>query len=139
MHAKVKELWKNKKYNNSNGCIMDKEGNLLFEEEDVANRWKEYITELYDDNRAEMPKFAMTTGYNILQEEVQKAITSLKNDKATGSDEISTEMLKALDDCKVTAITKLCNIIYNTGRGGAKPHGSTIGNKHFWRPHPFFT
>jgi len=24
MHAKVKELWPNKKYNNSNGCIMDK-------------------------------------------------------------------------------------------------------------------
>ena len=115
MHAKVKELWRNKKYNNSNGCIMDKEGNLLFEEKDVANRWKEYITELYDDNRAEMPKFAMTTGYNILQEEVQKAIISLKNGKATGSDEISTEMLKALDDCNVKAITKLVNILYNTG------------------------
>ena len=66
MHAKVKELWRNRKYNNSNGCIMDKEGNLLFEEEDVANRWKEYITQLYDDNRAEMPKFSMTTGYSIL-------------------------------------------------------------------------
>ena len=25
MHAKVKELWRNKKYNNSNGCIIDKE------------------------------------------------------------------------------------------------------------------
>ena len=59
MYAKVKEIWRNKRYNNSNGCIMDKEGNVLFEEEDVANRWKEYITELYDDNRAEMPKFAM--------------------------------------------------------------------------------
>ena len=53
--------------------------------------------ELYDDNRAEMPKFAMTTGYIILQE-VQESITSMKNGKATGSDEISTEMLKALDD-----------------------------------------
>jgi len=62
-----------------------------------------------------MPKFAMKTGYNILQEEVQKAITSLKNGKATGSDEISTEMLKALYGCNVKAIAKLCNIIYNTG------------------------
>ena len=115
MHAKVKELWRNKKYNNSNGCIMDRAGNLLFEEEDVANRWKEYITELYDDDRAEMPKFAMTTGCNILQEEVQKAINSMKNGKATGSDELSTEVLKALDDCNVKAITKLCNTIYNTG------------------------
>ena len=62
MHAIVKELWRNKKYNNSNGCIKDKEGNIFFEEEDVANRSKECITELYADNRAEMPKFAMTTG-----------------------------------------------------------------------------
>ena len=76
---------------------------------------KEYIMELYDDNRAEMPKFAMTTGYNILQEEVKKAISSMKNGNATGSDEISTEMLKALDDRNVKAITMLCILIYNTG------------------------
>ena len=115
MHAKVKDLWQNKKYNNSNGCIMDKGGNLLFDEKDVANRWKEYITELYDDNRADIPRFTMTTGNNILQEEVQKAISSMRKGKATGSDEISTEMLKALDDHNVKSITKLCNIIYNTG------------------------
>ena len=114
LHAKIKELWQNREYNNSNGCIMDKAGSLLFEEEDIANRWKEYSTALYDDNRTEMPKFAMTTGNNILQEEVQKAITSMKNCKATGSDEISTEMLKALDDSNVKTITQLYNIIYNT-------------------------
>ena len=115
LHVKVADLWQNKKYNNSNGCIMDKAGNLLFEEEDIANRWKEYITELHDDNGTDMPRFAMTTGNNILQEGVQKAITSMKNGKATGSDEISTEMLKALDDRNVKKITKLCSIIYNTG------------------------
>ena len=57
----------------------------------------------------------MTTGHNILQEEVQKAISSMKNSKTTGSDEISAEMLKALDDRNVKATIKLCNIIYNTG------------------------
>jgi len=56
----------------------------------------------------------MTTGYNILQEEVQKAISSMKNGKATGSDEISTEMLKALDDHNVKALTTLCNMLYIT-------------------------
>ena len=66
-------------------------------------------------NRTDIPRFTMTTGNNILQEEVQKAISSMKKGKATGSDEISIEMLKALDDCNVKAITKLCNIIYNTG------------------------
>ena len=78
---------------------MDRAGNFLSEEEDIANRWKEYITELYDKNRSDMPKSAMRTGYNILQEEVQKAISSMKNGKATGSDEISAEMLKAQLKC----------------------------------------
>ena len=90
---------------------MDKAGHLLFEEEDIANRWKGYSTALYDDNKTGIPKFAMTTGNNILQEEVQKAINSRKNGKATRSDEISTEMLNALDDHNVKTITKLCNII----------------------------
>ena len=53
------------KGNNSNGCIMGKAGNLLFEENDVANRWK-HITELHDDDSTDMHKFAMTTGNNIL-------------------------------------------------------------------------
>ena len=35
--------------------------------------------------------------------------------KATGSDEISTEMLRALDDENIDVITNLCNIMYNSG------------------------
>ena len=73
---------------------MDRNGSILFEEEEIAYRWKEYITELYDDNRAELLQFTITTGNSILREEVQKAIASIKNGKASGTDEISTEMLK---------------------------------------------
>ena len=43
-----------------------------------------------------------------------KSNTINKNGKTTGSDEISTEMLKALDDQNIDEITNLCNIIYNT-------------------------
>ena len=39
----------------------------------------------------------------------------MKNGKATGSDEISIEMLRALDDQNIDVITNLCNIIYNSG------------------------
>ena len=59
---------------------------------------------------SDMPRFAMTTGNNILQEEVQMAITSIKNGKPIGSDEIETEILKALDDRNVTTLTKLSNL-----------------------------
>ena len=47
--------------------------------------------------------------------EVEKTIQSMKRGKATGSDEISTEMLRALDDENTDVITNLCNIIYNSG------------------------
>ena len=46
---------------------------------------------------------------------MEKAIQSMKKGKATCSDEISTEMLRALDDQNIDVITNLCNIIYNSG------------------------
>ena len=39
----------------------------------------------------------------------------MKKGKATGSDEISTEMLRALDDENIDGITNIFNIIYNNG------------------------
>ena len=63
-----------------------------------------------------MPHFEFTSGQSILKEEVEKAIQSMKKEKATGSNEISTEMLRALDDQNIDVITtNLCNIIYNSG------------------------
>ena len=49
--------------------------------------------------------------YNIWE----KTIQSMKKGKAIGSDEISTEMLRALDDENIDVITNLCNIMYNSG------------------------
>ena len=62
-----------------------------------------------------MPQFEITSGQSILKEEVEKTIQSLKKGKATGSDEISTEMLRALDDENIDVIANLCNIMYNSG------------------------
>ena len=53
-----------------------------------------------------MPQFEITSGQSILKEEVEKTIQSMKKGKATGSDEISTEMLRALDDENIDVITK---------------------------------
>ena len=46
---------------------------------------------------------------------MEKALQSIKKRKATGSDEISTEILRALDDQNIDVIANLCNIIYNSG------------------------
>ena len=50
-----------------------------------------------------------------MNEEVEKTMQSMKKGKTTGSDEISAEVLRALDDENIDVITNLCNIIYNSG------------------------
>ena len=37
-------------------CIEDKDGNIIVEQDKILARWHEYISELYDDNRGEIPQ-----------------------------------------------------------------------------------
>ena len=97
------------------GSITHKNGKILFDQEQINKRWVEYIKELYDDDQEPMPQFDTISGQSILKEEVEKTIQSMKKGKATGSDKISTEMLRVLDDENIDVITNLCNIIYNSG------------------------
>ena len=110
----MKELtFKNTKKKASE-CIKDKNGNILFNQEEIAARWVEYVTELYEDHREQMPKFEVTSGAIILKEEIKKALKSMKDGKATGTGELPAEALKALDEHNIEIITSLCNIIYNS-------------------------
>ena len=77
MHNKVKELTSKNAKGKASGCIKDKNGNILFNQEDIAARWVEYITELYEDHREQMPKFEVTSGGSIMKEEIQKALKSM--------------------------------------------------------------
>ena len=70
-------------------------------------RWKEYIGDLFDDNRPEMPKMENKEGPPILKSEVEKALHKMKNGKALGEDQISAEMLKALYDFGIEKLTIL--------------------------------
>ena len=116
MHNKVKELTsKNTKKEKASGCIKDENENILFNQEEIAARWVEYITELYEDHREQMPKFEVTSGESIMKDEIRKALKSMKDGKTTGPYELPAEALKALDEHNIEIITSLCNIIYNSG------------------------
>ena len=39
----------------------------------------------------------------------------MKIGKASGNDDITTEMLKALDETGLEKITEICNLIFDTG------------------------
>ena len=62
-----------------------------------------------------MPKFEVISGVSIMKEEIQKALTSMKDGKATGTNALPAESLKAIDEHNIEIITPLCNIIYING------------------------
>ena len=73
------------------------------EKQEILNRWSEYITELYHDDRRPSP---IINGPQILEEEVQKALKKMEKSKAAGPEEIPTEMLTALVEVGIKKITK---------------------------------
>ena len=116
LHDRINKVTNRNNQNRGNGNVKDKDGNILFDQYLIASRWVEYIRDLYDDkNRPEMPTFNETPGNSILKEEVERVLRDIKNGKATGSDELSAEALKALDDINVKLVTELCNMIYESG------------------------
>ena len=76
---------------------------------------REYVTELYDDDREPIPQLQASTAQNFLTEKLEHVIHLMKNGKATGPDNILADALKALCQQNIKTITDLCNIIYNTG------------------------
>ena len=115
MYSKVRKLTGKNLETKSSGCIIDKNGKLLFDKEEIAARWVEYIIELYDDDRDQMPSFKVTTGDSIYREEVEKTMRSMKDGKVTRPDVLPAEALKAFNDYNSNSITDLCNIIYYSG------------------------
>ena len=115
MHEKIKEITGQGSRKRGSNCIKDKDGKLLFDEDEIKTRWEEYVSELYDDNRGDQPEIEDENGEEVLFSEVEKAIKELKSGKAAGNDMITSEMIKALDDAGVEIIHKLVNNIYKTG------------------------
>ena len=115
MHEKTNNFTNKKNTKKQASSIMNKDGKLHFEQEDISKRLVEYISNLYNDKRDDMPTFPITSGEKFLKEEVQRVIKSMKDSKAMGTDEISTEMLRALDEENLDSLTQLCNIIYDSG------------------------
>ena len=82
----------------------------------MLERWTEYIGDLFQDNRGEKPVIKKNIdGPKILISEVRTAMSKMKNNKATGPDEIVAEMVSALDDFGLQKLTECLNEIYDTG------------------------
>ncbi|XP_072043716.1 uncharacterized protein [Amphiura filiformis] len=115
MHRIIKEVC-GKKGCTSAGCIKSKDGDIIVEKDQFIKRWTEYISELFDDERGEMPTIKREIdGPEILQSEVQSVVHNMKNNTSIGPDELGVELIKNLDELGIVKLTEVLNEIYNSG------------------------
>lgn len=99
--------------------VEDENGKLLFENQEIARRWKTYVENLYDENE-EMQELEEEQGNNdgdngITREEFDEALKRLKSRKACGVDEIPAELIQALDEEMKELMYMMTKEIYETG------------------------
>ena len=119
-HQRIQQVtgkkWKNRKDSN---VLKDKEGNIMIEKDQIIERWREYIEELYSDDERlqETIKFeGELTGNKIEKDEIVKAMNTMKTDKAIGTDEIPVETIRNLGNTGLDMLQKLFNEVYESGK-----------------------
>ncbi|CAM1325864.1 Uncharacterised protein r2_g3476 [Pycnogonum litorale] len=116
----VKDLTNTKLGNVS--TIQDKTGKCLTEQQEILQRWTEYCSELYnyqsngDPAVLNCPHAPDEDEHPILREEVEAAIKSLKKGKSAGVDNIPAELVQAGGEAMISALTTICNKIWQTGK-----------------------
>ena len=118
-HQKIKAITRKFKSASIFGCLKSKSGKILLEEDEILERWKECIKDLYGDSERTTKPFefvATLSGPAIMKREIEFALRKTKLNKAIGPDEINTEMIKTLEDIGIDTLHKLFNKMYDTGK-----------------------
>ena len=101
--------------------VQDRSGKCLTEERQILNRWKEYCSKLYnykangDPSVLNCPQTDTEDDNPILSREVEAAVQSLKKGKSAGVDNMPAELVQARGEDAITALTTICNKIWQTG------------------------
>jgi len=117
MFRKISEITRKRTIPGSK-CIKSADGRVLYEASSIASRWEEYVQDLFhDDNQNEeiIPETALS-GPSILKSEIRWALSKMKSGKASGPDNIYTEMLQALEEDGIEIVWRLVNNIYEQGK-----------------------
>ena len=102
--------------------VQDCSGKCLTEERKILNRWTKYCSELYnyranrDPSLLNCPQTNTEDDHPILRREVEAAVQSLKKGKSVGVENIPAELVKAGGEDVITALTTICNKIWQAGK-----------------------
>ena len=120
LFQQVKRL--TKKFTPRMESIKDGNGSLLTEAEDVKNRWREYVMNLYKNPEDSDNNQTSTTSPDDYEREpapliseVKNSIRYIRNNKAPGFDDIPIELIKHAGSNCEKLIHKLITEIWNTG------------------------
>jgi len=110
--------------------MKDTEGNVLYDDDAIKRRWKEYFENLMN---VENPRVETGAGLpterrtdNISRREVEKALRLMKSNKAVGPDNIPIEAWKSLGEAAVDVLWDLLNEIYEQEKIPSEWRKSTI-------------
>jgi Reverse transcriptase (RNA-dependent DNA polymerase) len=97
--------------------ILDKDGELLTDDNSIMNRWKDYFQSLLGNKSSGNIEQNRYTNEDeeqtpISKEEVTEAINALKNGKAPGYDRVTAEMLKNLEGSGIDLLCKVYNKVW---------------------------
>ena len=99
--------------------VKDSLGNLLTDPQGIIQRWKEYVENLYKKDtkiNAEFLEINYDNEPEILEKEVEQALTNIARNKSPGSDNIPIELLNQPDKDVIKTLTALCNRIWKTAK-----------------------
>ena len=99
------------------GTIRDRNGKDLVDTEEVKERRKEYMEELYEKDLNETDYYNGVVSHSepdILEREVNWALGSTAVNKASGYDGIPAELFKTLKDDAINVLHSLCQQIWKT-------------------------
>lgn len=97
--------------------IEDKNGVVLFGEEEILERWHEYATDLFKEPSQAQPA-AIDKGEeepNVMEDEIRAAMKKIKRGKAPGVDQIPAEALKAGGETSIEMLKQVIDKIWATG------------------------
>ena len=86
-----------------------------------VRQWTEHCSELYnykasgDTSVLNCPQINTEDDYPILRREVEAAVQLLKKGKSAGVDNVPAELVQAGGEDVITALTTICNKIWQTG------------------------
>ena len=99
------------------GSIKDRNGMDLTEADDIKKRWQEYTEELYKRGLNDPDNYGGVITHlepHILEYEVKWDLGSITTNKASGGDEIPSELFQILKDDAVKVLHSICQQIWKT-------------------------